>query len=69
VLSTSSANLTIESFRLDLLPVWMTEISVEGRGRIVLLNGQNGAVQGDGFKRSDTNRSGLMSLLGALFKE
>jgi len=69
VLSTSSANLTIESFRLDLLPVWMTEISVEGRGRIVLINGQNGAVQGDGFKRSDTNRSGLMSLLGALFKE
>jgi hypothetical protein len=61
--------LTIESFRLDLLPVWMTEVSIEGRSRIVLINGQNGSVEGDGFTRSDTNRGGLMRWLGDLLNE
>jgi hypothetical protein len=61
--STSSANLTIESFRLDLLPVWMTEASFEGRVRIVLISGQNGAVAGDHADRSD---GGLMAWLGEL---
>ena len=69
VISTSSANLTIESFRLDLLPVWMTEVSIEGRSRIVLINGQNGSVEGDGFTRSDMNRGGLMRWLGDLLNE
>jgi hypothetical protein len=65
--STSSANLAIESFRLDLLPVWTTEVWLEGRERIVLINGQNGAVQGEGFKRSKkTNRGGLAWLADLL---
>ena len=57
LLSTSSANLSIEEFRLDLLPVWMTEIAIEGRRRLVLVNGQTGSVQGEGFKRREKSRS------------
>ena len=53
LLSTSSANLSIEEFRLDLLPVWMTEMAIEGRRRLVLVNGQTGSVQGEGFKRRE----------------
>ncbi len=55
VLSTSSSNLTIESFDLDLLPVWMTEINVpaeagdptSGGSHLVLINGQTGEMYGD----------------------
>jgi hypothetical protein len=61
--STSSANLTIESFRLDLLPVWMTEASFEGRVRIVLISGQNGAVAGD---HADRSSGGLMAWLAEM---
>jgi len=64
--STSSANLTIESFRLDLLPVWMTEASFDGRSRIVLINGQNGAVAGGGSDRPDRQDGGLLAWLGEL---
>jgi hypothetical protein len=69
LISTSSANLAIESFRLDLLPVWMIEIPVEGQVRLVLINGQTGAVQGDGFQRSRAGKSGLMRWLGDLLNE
>jgi hypothetical protein len=51
-MSTSSAKLTIESFRLDLLPVWIAEVSLEGRPRLLLINGQTGVLQGEGLKRS-----------------
>jgi DNA-directed RNA polymerase subunit RPC12/RpoP len=64
--STSSANLTIESFRLDLLPVWMTEASFEGRIRIVLISGQNEAVAGDGPEHVDRSDGGLTAWLGDL---
>ena len=64
--STSSANMTIESFSLDLLPVWMTEASFEGRVRIVLISGQNGAVAGYGPERADHSNGGLMAWLGEL---
>lgn len=47
VVSTSSARLTIESFQLNLLPVWMTEIRLDGRSHLVLINGEAGAVQTD----------------------
>ncbi len=53
LISVSSANMTIESFRLDLLPVWMTEIWIEGRSYLVLINGQNGAVQSDWAAKSN----------------
>ena len=47
IISTSSANMTVESFRLNLLPVWMTEIPFGGREHLVLINGQNGIVESD----------------------
>lgn len=66
VSSTSSANLTIESFRLDLLPVWMAEASFEGRSRIVLISGQNGEVAGDGPEGAPRQDGGLLAWLGEL---
>ena len=46
-LVTSSASLAIESFKLVLIPVWITEIPTDGHKVLVLINGQNGVVQGD----------------------
>jgi hypothetical protein len=47
IVHTSSANITIESFKLNLLPVWMTEIPFDGREHLVLINGQSGIVESD----------------------
>ncbi|HEX5837539.1 MAG TPA: hypothetical protein VFY26_06890 [Anaerolineales bacterium] len=66
--STSSAKMTVDSFRLNLLPVWMIELSFGGRPHLVLINGQNGAVASDlPEKRPDSN--GLMDWLGDLLGE
>lgn len=46
-LKTSSANLAIDSFKLVLLPLWITEIITNGKEMLVLINGQNGVVQSD----------------------
>jgi hypothetical protein len=43
----SSAKLAVESFKLVLLPVWMTELPFDGREHLVLINGQNGIVASD----------------------
>lgn len=66
--STSSAGLMIDTFRLDLLPVWMVEVVVEGRGSIVLINGQSGAVSGETLRPSRKSKRG-MSWLRDLLKE
>jgi hypothetical protein len=47
IVSMTSANLTVESFQLDLLPVWMSEVWLDGRSHLVLINGQTGAMQSD----------------------
>jgi len=69
LISTSSANMTVESFRLDLLPVWMTEIWFEGRSHLVLINGQNGIVQSDLPSGKQEESVGLVEWLGDLLKE
>ena len=46
-LRTSSEGLTIESFKLVLAPVWITEIPFEDKEYTLLVNGQNGVVGGD----------------------
>jgi hypothetical protein len=69
LISTSSANLTIESFRLNLLPVWMTEIRLGWRSHLALINGQNGAVQADVVERPDRDERGLRVWLADLVKE
>jgi hypothetical protein len=68
VISTSSANITIESFRLELLPVWMIEVSLDGRPSILLINGQTGAVRGDGL-RPRSGKANLLDRLGELLAE
>ncbi|HUH99071.1 MAG TPA: hypothetical protein VLZ89_17050 [Anaerolineales bacterium] len=65
--STSSANMTVDSFRLNLLPVWMTEIWLENRCHLVLISGQNDAVQSSIAARSD--KPGVMEWLGDLLKD
>jgi len=68
ILSTSSANMTVESFRLNLLPVWMTELPLDGREHLVLINGMNGAVKSDLSEKSKESR-GLFEWLGDLLED
>ncbi len=69
LLTISSANLSIEEYHLDLLPVWTIEIAVDGIRRLVLINGQNGTVRGEGFNRSDKAKAGLLEWLSDLVGE
>jgi hypothetical protein len=71
---TSSANLMVESFKLNLLPVWMTEIPFDGREHLVLINGQNGLVASDISERgpkskNDQEKGGLMDFLADLLND
>jgi hypothetical protein len=68
IISTSSAKMTVESFRLNLLPVWMTEIPFGGRQHLVLINGHNGTVASD-FPEKKKESSGLMEWLKDLIEE
>jgi hypothetical protein len=68
LISASSAKMTVESFRLNLLPVWMTEIPFGGRVHLVLINGQNETVASDLPEKSNKT-SGLMEWLGDLLKD
>lgn len=64
---TSSAKIMIESFKLNLLPVWMTELPFDGREHLVLINGQNGFVESDLDDAKEDG--GLFSWLGDLLGE
>jgi hypothetical protein len=64
IIHTSSAKITVESFKLNLLPVWMTEIPFGGREHLVLINGQNGFVESDLDDKQE--EGGLLSWLGDL---
>ena len=68
IISTSSAKMTVESFRLNLLPVWITELSFGGREHLVLINGFNGAVASD-LPEEKKESGGLMEWLGKLIDE
>jgi hypothetical protein len=65
VVRSSSANMTIESFKLVLLPVWMTELPFNGREHLILINGQNGIVASDIPEKKD-KPGGLLDLLSDL---
>jgi len=71
LLSTSSAKLTVESFRLNLLPVWVTEIPFGGCQHLVLINGQNGTVESDLPKKTNISKKsgGLMESLADLLDD
>lgn len=69
ILHTSSASLAVDSFKLILLPVWMTEILFSGREHLVLINGQNGIVAGDvmdGNSKEEGENAGLKEFLSGL---
>lgn len=65
LLSTSSAGMMVESFRLTLLPVWMTELPFGGREHLVLINGWNGETRSD---LPEKGSSGLMEFLSDLLE-
>jgi hypothetical protein len=69
VVSTSSANMSVDSFRLNLLPVWMTELPFGGREHLVLINGQDGTVASDLPEKKKEKSSGLLEWLGDLLEE
>jgi hypothetical protein len=69
-LVTSSASLAIESFKLVLVPVWITEIPANGQKVLVLINGQNGVVQGDMPSQSKAkSKNKLFDWLGDLLDD
>lgn len=65
---TSSASMAIESFKLVLMPVWMTELPFDGREHLVLINGANGTVASD-LPGRKSKKGGLMDWLGDLLDE
>lgn len=68
LIHSSSAKMAIESFKLVLLPVWMTELPFGGREHLVLINGQNGVVASD-LPDKKAKKGGLMDWLGDLLDE
>ena len=66
LVSASSADMTIESFRLSLLPVWMTELPFDGSEHLVLINGQSGTVKSD---LAENQSGGLMEYLSDLLDD
>lgn len=72
IVHTSSANLQIESFKLNLLPVWMTELPFGGRTHLVLINGQSGVVASDlpsTAVKEDEEEGGLLNFLADLLND
>jgi hypothetical protein len=68
LISASSANMTVDSFRLNLLPVWMTELPFDGREHLVLINGWNGEVRSDLPDKANKS-GGLMEWLEDLLED
>ena len=68
-LKTSSASLAIESFKLVLVPVWITAIPVDGKELLVLINGQNGVVQGDTPAQQKKSKNSLFDWLEELLDD
>jgi hypothetical protein len=64
----SSENLAIESFKLNLLPVWITELRFGGREHLLLINGQSGVVASD-LPEKKKEESGLIDFLADLLQD
>ncbi len=70
IVHTSSAKLMVESFKLTLLPVWMTELPFDGREHLILINGQNGVVSSDLLEREEeAEAGGLFNFLADLLDD
>ena len=69
-MSTSSANLAIDSYKLLMLPVWMTTYPYDGEEYHVFINGQNGAVRGElpmAVMKANKKNGGLFGWLDEIF--
>ena len=64
----SSAGMQVESFKLALLPVWMTELPFGGREHLVLINGQSGVVASD-LPEQEEEQGGLFDFLADLLND
>jgi predicted RNA-binding Zn-ribbon protein involved in translation (DUF1610 family) len=64
----SSAGMLVESFKLALLPIWMTELPFDGRQHLVLINGQSGVVKSD-LPGHEEEPGGLLSFLADLLND
>jgi len=62
-LSISSAGMAIDSYRLILVPLWLSAFDVQGRRCRVAVNGADGTVRGE------APRSGVREWLGKVFGE
>jgi hypothetical protein len=69
IIHTASANMLVTSFKLNLLPVWLTEIPFDGREHLLLINGQSGVVASDLPEKDDEDGGGLFSFLADLLGE
>jgi hypothetical protein len=71
IIHISSANLMIDSFKLVLLPVWMTELPFDGREHLVLINGQSGDVASDIQDKTAApeKNGGLLDFLSDLLED
>ena len=69
ILSTSSAGLVVDSFRLALLPVWVAEVRQHGEARLALLNGQTGDAYGGDPRPAGPQSGKLLSWLADLLGE
>ena len=68
ILSTSSAGIMVESFKLNLLPVWKTEIPHAGGEFTLLINGQTGSALSN-MPDLVEEKGGLLGFLGDLLGE
>jgi hypothetical protein len=69
IIHTSSAGMMVSSFKLNLLPVWLTEIPFGGREHLLLINGQSGIVASDLPEQDDEEEGGLFGFLADLLGE
>ncbi len=69
-LTTSSANMAIDSYKLLMLPVWITTYPYGGEAYHVLINGQNGVVHGQlpkNIKKTNKKNGGVLGWLDEIF--
>jgi len=72
--STSSANLAVDSYKLLMLPLWITSYVFDGEEHLVLINGETGVVRGElpkqiarKKKKEARKNNGLFNWLDDLF--
>ena len=69
-MTSSSANMAIDSYKLLLLPIWLTTYPYDGEEYHVFINGQNGAVHGQlpkDIQKANKKNGGILGWLDDIF--